>query len=228
MKQILVSQSSGTATTTTLDLRQSNRQWNKIRGFSVDILELLNDCGALSTIEIANRLDKKRKYVNMYLCRLRDYDLITLNRNDWKWYITATDDIILYIIYKDNRKTTERQQKENRNEDVLSLYKNNKMKLGKQKQTNIEDWQKERSELDRVVVTYLIDHFGETSNKFVLCTSHDEFAEMLNIPFPESTEIPKALIKLESDGVIYNVYLREKSAWKIGLKDAFINRIQFC
>src|SRR3990172_8996017 len=205
MKQILVSQSSGTATTTTLDLRQSNRQWNKIRGFSADILELLNDCGAVSTIEIANRLDKKRKYVNMYLCRLRDYDLITLNRNDWKWYITATDDIILYIIYK-----------------------NNKMKLGKQKQTNIEDWQRERSELDRVVVTYLIDHFSETSNKFVLCTSHDEFAEMLNIPFPESTEIPKALIKLESDGVIYNVYLRQKSAWKIGLKDAFINRIQFC
>jgi hypothetical protein len=48
MQQICISQSYSTgtstgSTTTTLELRQSNTQWNKIRGFSVDILELLND-----------------------------------------------------------------------------------------------------------------------------------------------------------------------------------------
>src|SRR5450756_3213385 len=52
MQQICISQSYSTgtstgSTTTTLELRQSNTQWNKIRGFSVDILELLNDCGGL-------------------------------------------------------------------------------------------------------------------------------------------------------------------------------------
>ena len=47
MQQICISQSYSTGTstgsTTTITLRKSNTQWNKIRGFSVDILELLND-----------------------------------------------------------------------------------------------------------------------------------------------------------------------------------------
>jgi hypothetical protein len=51
MQQICISQSYSTGTstgsTTTLELRQSNTQWNKIRRFSVDILELLNDSGGL-------------------------------------------------------------------------------------------------------------------------------------------------------------------------------------
>ncbi len=117
MQQICISQSfstgTGTGSTTTLELRQSNTQWNKIRGFSVDILELLNDCGGLSTIEIANRIDKTPKYISNYLYRLRDYGLINLNKNNWKWYITALDDIIIYIIYKDNRTTTQQQHNNN-------------------------------------------------------------------------------------------------------------------
>ncbi len=220
MQQICISQSystgTGTGSTTTLELRQSSTHWNKIRGYSVEILKLLNDCGGLSTIEIANRIDKTPKYTSNYLYRLRDYGLIALNKNNWKWYITALDDIIIYIIYKDNRKTTQQQQKDNE-------------KTKENKQTAIEDWQKERNnDLEVVVVKHLIKHFHETMNKFVLSASHDEFAELLRIGFPESCELPKTLLRLESDGVLYNVYLREKACWKIGLKDAFINRIRFC
>src|SRR3990172_2900458 len=116
MKQILVSQSSGSEITTTLDLRQSNRQWNKIRGFSADILELLNDCGALSTIEIANRLDKKQNYLRPYIYNLRNYGLIALNQENWKWYITASDDIIIYIIYKSKRMVKEEKKNSKRNQ----------------------------------------------------------------------------------------------------------------
>ncbi len=191
----------------------------------------MHDCGGLSTIEIANRLDKTNNYLRPYIYRLRDYGLIALNKENWKWYITALDDIIIYIIYKSNSKVTEEKQKSNRKKDMLLLYNNKKMvsvEPKQHKQTTIEDWQKERNDLEVVVVSYLFKHFNETMNKFVLCTSHDEFADMLNIPFPESAEIPKTLLKLESDGAIYNVYLREKSAWKIGLKDAFIERVRFC
>ncbi len=232
MQQICISQSYSTSTgnTTTLELKQSNRQWNKIRGFSVDILELLNDCGGLSTIEIANRIDKTPKYTSNYLYRLQSYGLIDLNKNNWKWYITALDDIIIYIIYKDNRKTTQQQQhKDNKKDNVSSFYKNEKMEPSEQKtKTSINEWQKERTDTEVVVVSHLIDHYNETMNKFVLCRSHDEFAELLRIGFPESSEFPKTLLRLESDGVLYNVYLREKACWKIGLKDAFIQRVQFC
>ncbi len=232
MEQILVTQSLSYGTgssTTTLELRQSNTQWNKIRGYSVDILELLNDCGGLSTIEIANRIDKTPKYISNYLYRLRDYGLINLNKNNWKWYITALDDIIIYIIYKDNRTTTQQQQKDNKNNNVSSLNKNKKMEAEEQKtKIPINDWQKERTDTEVVVVSHLIEHYNETMNKFVLSQSHDEFAELLRIGFPESCELPKTLLRLESDGVLYNVYLREKACWKIGLKDAFINRIRFC
>ncbi len=183
----------------------------------------------LSNAPLASRLDKYPKYVTKYLYRLQDYGLIALNRENWKWYITAIDDIIIYIIYKEDRKKTERRQKEDRNDNVSSLYKNEKMQSVEQKaKIPIDAWTQERTSLEVVVMSYLIEHFNETMNKFVLCTSHDEFAESLNIPFPESAEIPKTLIKLESDGAIYNVYLREKACWKIGLKDAFINRIRFC
>ncbi len=165
------------------------------------------------------------------MCNLRDYGLIQLNKNNWKWYITAINDIIVYIIYKDERKTKERRKKDERNDLLLSFYNNKKMQSEEpkqHKQTTIKDWQKERNDMEVVVVSYLFEHFNKTMNKFILCTSHDEFAELLNIPFPESAEIPKSLLKLESDGAIYNVYLREKSAWKIGLKDAFIERVRFC
>ncbi len=233
MQQICISQSYSTGTstgsTTTLELRQSNTQWNKIRGYSVDILELLNDCGGLSTIEIANRIDKTPKYISNYLYRLRDYGLINLNKNNWKWYITALDDIIIYIIYNDNRNTTQQQHKDNKNNNVSSFYKNKKMEAEEQKtKIPITDWQKERTDTEVVVVSHLIEHYNETMNKFVLSQSHDEFAELLRIGFPESSELPKTLLRLESDGILYNVYLREKACWKIGLKDAFINRIRFC
>ncbi len=233
MQQICISQSFSTGTstgsTTTLELRQSNTQWNKIRGYSVEILKLLNDCGGLSTIEIANRIDKTPRYISNYLYRLRDYGLINLNKNNWKWYITALDDIIIYIIYKDNRTTTQQQHKNNKNNNVSSLNKNEKMEAEEPKtKTSLNDWQKERTDTEVVVVSHLINHYNETMNKFVLSQSHDEFAELLRIRFPKSSELPKTLLRLESDGVLYNVYLREKACWKIGLKDAFINRIRFC
>ncbi len=233
MQQICISQSFSTGTstgsTTTLELRQSNTQWNKIRGYSVDILELLNDCGGLSTIEIANRIGKTPRYISNYLYRLRDYGLINLNKNNWKWYITALDDIIIYIIYKDNRKTTQQQHKDNKKDNVSSFYKNEKTEAAEQKtKIPINDWQKERTDTEVVVISHLIEHYNETMNKFVLSQSHDEFAELLRIRFPESSELPKTLLRLESDGVLYNVYLREKACWKIGLKDAFIQRIRFC
>ncbi len=232
MQQICISQSfstgTGTGSTTTVELRQSNTQWNKIRGYSVDILELLNDCGGLSTIEIANRIGKTPRYISNYLYRLRDYGLINLDKNNWKWYITALDDIIIYIIYKDNTTTTQQQHKDNKKDNLSSFYKNKKMEAEEQKtKIPINDWQKERTETEVVVVSHLIEHYNETMNKFVLSQSHDEFAELLRIRFPESSELPKTLLRLESDGVLYNVYLREKACWKIGLKDAFINRIQF-
>ncbi len=229
MEPVLVYQKESTGSTTTIDLRQSNRQWNKIRGFSVDILELLNDCGALSTIELADRLDKNIRYIRRYVFNLRDYGLITLDRNSWKWYISASDDIIIYIIYKGERKEKERRKKGERYNNLSPIYKNEKMQSVEQKaKIPIAEWTQERTTTEVVVVSYLINHFNETMNKFVLSTSHDEFAELLNIPFPESAEIPKSLLKLESDGVLYNVYLKEKSAWKIGLKDAFIDRVRFC
>ncbi len=235
MQQICISQSystgTGTGSTTTLELRQSNTQWNKIRGFSVDILELLNDCGGLSTIEIANRLAKYPKYVTKYLYNLRGYGLIQLNRDNWKWYITAAEDIIIYIIYKEERKKKEERNKEETNNNPSTKDKNEKPvsdEPKEPKQTTLDNWQKERTDTEVVVVSHLINHFHETMNKFVLCTSHDEFAELLRIGFPESSELPKTLLRLESDGVLYNVYLREKACWKIGLKDAFINRIRFC
>ncbi len=233
MQQICISQSFSTGTstgsTTTLELRQSNTQWNKIRGFSVDILELLNDCGGLTTIELANRLGKYPKYVTKYLYNLRRYGLINLNKNNWKWYITALDDIIIYIIYKEERKKKEERNKEETNNSPSAKDKNEKTEPAEQKaKIPINDWQKERTDTEVVVVSHLIEHYNETMNKFVLSQSHDEFAELLRIGFPESSELPKTLLRLESDGVLYNVYLREKACWKIGLKDAFINRIRFC
>ncbi len=233
MQQICISQSFSTGTstgsTTTVELRQSNTQWNKIRGYSVEILKLLNDCGGLSTIELANRLGKYPKYVTKYLYNLRGYGLINLNKSDWKWYITALDDIIIYIIYKEEGKKKEERNKEETNNNPSAKDKNKKTEAEEQKtKTYFNDWRKERTDTEVVVVSHLIEHYNETMNKFVLSQSHDEFAELLRIGFPESSELSKTLLRLESDGVLYNVYLREKACWKIGLKDAFIQRMQFC
>lgn len=90
------------SSTTTTTARNVNP--DKITGFSVDIIELLNDCGALTNHDIAQRLNKYPKYVLRYLYNLRDYGLIVRNNENWKWYITSPDDIIIYIVYKEERK----------------------------------------------------------------------------------------------------------------------------
>ncbi len=44
-----------------------------------------------------------------------------------------------------------------------------------------------------------------------MCTL--EYLDGCWIGFPESSELPKTLLRLESDGVLYNVYLREKDLY---------------
>ena len=172
----------------------------KITGFSVVILELLNDCGALINNDIAQRLNKNPKYVLRYLYNLRDYGLIARNNENWKWYITTQDDIIIYIIYKEERKKKEGRKMEN----VSSLNKNNidknKQHGGKQLDLGLFISRGDVSENERVVVELLVKHYERTGVKFRYFNDVYHFCNEAGIA---AQEIPETIRRLKEEGCIY-------------------------
>lgn len=193
----------------------------KITGFSAEVLELLNDCGALTNLDIAQRLNKYPKYVLRYLYNLRGYGLIVKNNENWKWYITAPDDIIIYIIYKEERK-----KKEGRKiDEVSSLNKNNidknKRHQGKQLDLGLFIGRQDVSENERVVVELLVKHFERTGVKF---RYFDDMYHFCNEAGIAAQEIPETIRRLKEEGCIYA--LPKDGGWKIGLMKSFIERLQ--
>ena len=194
---------------------------DKITGFSVEIVELLNDCGALTNHDIAQRLNKYPKYVLRYLYNLRDYSLIVRNNENWKWYITAPEDIIIYIIYKEEGKKKERRKMD----EVSSLNKNNidknKQHPGKQLDLGLFIGRQDVSENERVVVELLVKHFERTGVKF---RYFDDMYHFCNEAGIAAQEIPDTIRRLKEEGCIYA--LPKDGGWKIGLMKSFIERMQ--
>ncbi len=211
--------SCNTASSTTTTARSVNP--DKITGFSVEIVELLNDCGALTNHDIGQRLNKYPKYVLRYLYNLRDYGLIVRNNENWKWYITAPEDIIIYIIYKEEGKKKERRKMD----EVSSLNKNN---IDKNKQHPVKQLdlglfisRQDVSENERVVVELLVKHFERTGVKF---RYFDDMYHFCNEAGIAAQEIPETIRRLKEEGCIYA--LPKDGGWKIGLMKSFIERMQ--
>ncbi len=196
-------------TTTTTEKRPRGVQVNKIRGFSLDILQILNDCGGQTVIEISNKLQKKPVYTTQYLNNLRDYGYIFRN-HDWKWYLSSPlDNSILNLIYNDKRKIKEESKKDKR-------------KIKETRQFTLQPWQSGRSEFEVVVVEYLLKHFHETNSKWLW--KEDMDPEKMGIP---PTDLNKAIRKLLRDKIMFKFKDPDYRILKFGLTDFFLEGYQY-
>ncbi len=105
-------ENNGSTTTTTTLKNDRINPW-RLGKITLEICKILNDCGGLTSIEIARKINKTNNYVTEYLLNLKKYGIVFRNNENWKWYFEPIDDdlrnSILYIIY--NNKTTTKQKK---------------------------------------------------------------------------------------------------------------------
>lgn len=195
-------------------------QVNRIRGFSLDILNELQSRGGLTTPEIAENLGKSQVYVRRYLYRLYKYGCID-KKEHWGWIIEPLGNFIIDInINKlgDRRETEERQKSDRRVTETprdrqldLSLFTSNP----------------EITEPEVVVVQALVDHYERTGEKYRYYQNHWDFCEQMGI---SSLEVGGVMAKLKQDGVIYvrRETMFEGISLKVGLKKAFVENLKYC
>jgi hypothetical protein len=191
----------------------------RVRGFTVDLLWALKE-GGLRTRDVCEKTRKPSNYVSRYLWNMQNYGLVMKNASFWNLTVLGQD----FVCYLERERSTvvearnlnERKKKEERNLNV-SLLKRVEF------QSRFDLWLKENplSDVEKVVVDYLIVHYHRTGSKFILVDTKYELAERLN-QNPE--DLVQALRKLFQDRVAY--LFKHGLGWKVGLYQAFVECLE--
>jgi len=189
----------------------------------------LSTWGGLTGSEIAERLDKPMNYVRVYLWRLYNYGCIDKCLY-YGWEITPYGiDVLNYnsnIYNKGNTYITLEQHLHNTciTVDSKVSHKNN---ISRQLNLSLFSDDPDVSEPERVVVLALAKHYELTGEKYRYYADMYDFCEQMAL---SSIGIGELMAKLKQDGVIYirKESMFENISLKVGLKKAFVERLQNC
>jgi transcription initiation factor IIE alpha subunit len=119
-----------------------NTRLDRLSEFSIRILEIIKDMGAVTNRDICNKLNKNNNYVKRYLYNLQNYGFIYRNNETWKWYLLEPYadflkdlDIIIYNIYNGETKVKEKGNNGETNNIVSPLNNNPEIKINEKKTT---------------------------------------------------------------------------------------------
>jgi len=204
---------------TTVSTTTASQALARVRGFTEDLLHALKQ-GGLRTRDVCERTRKPSNYVSRYLWNMRNYGLVMKNASFWNLTVLGQD----FVCYLERERSTvvevrnlnERKKKEERNLNVSLLRR-------VEFQSRFDLWLRENplSDVEKVVVDYLIEHYQRTRSKFILVDTKYELAERLN-QNPES--LVEALRHLYKDHVAY--LFRHGLGWKVGLYRAFVDGLE--
>ena len=197
----------------------SSRALCRVRGFTVDLLMALNQ-GPLRTLGIIEKTGKPANYVSRYLWNMQKYGLVLKAGSFWNLTVLG-ESFVNYLHHEveveiEIRNLNERKKKEERNIDETVLQR-------VEFQSRFDLWLKENplSDVEKVVVDALIEHYQKTRSKFILVDTKYELAERLN-QNPES--LVEALRHLYQDRIAY--LFRHGLGWKVGLYRAFVEGLE--
>ena len=197
-------------------------QINRIRGFSLTILEELQNSGGLRTTEIRDITGHRRDYVYRYLYNLHKYGCVS-RKDIWGWEITSLGIYILssYTTTIDE----ERRRKEEGKKEERRRKENNPRIVKTSRQINLDIFSSrdDMAEPELVVVGVLVLHYERTSEKYRYFKDEYEFADEVGISIDD---IRSTLAHLKEEGCIY--VRKEYLGWKIGLKVNFIESLKDC
>ena len=188
------------------------------RGFALELLNILKD-GSYDVSDLREITGKYRQYLNQYLYRLRNAGYVTKNGQFWK----ITEEGISFInkknkVYKNHNihmDTKENKRKINRNKTE------NNLSLIKPKQISLSLYLKKfsLSDVEKVVVEYLVDHYNKTGSKFIYIQDIYELAEKLDV---NPAMLQEAITNLKQDRIVWLYRDRVYRRWKLGLYKAFV------
>ena len=212
--------SSAMSTTTT------SQSLARVRGFTVDLLQTLKT-GPLRTHALCIQTRKEHQYIETYLNRMQNYGLVMKNGSFWNLTVLGNE-FTAYLDTEDSLTQTNKQT--NKPIQHLEYRKKTDRKhledtiLRKVEfQSRFDLWLHENplSDVEKVVVDTLIEHYQKTQSKFILVDTKYELAERLN-QNPE--DLIQALRNLYQDRVAY--LFRHGLGWKVGLYQAFVEGLE--
>lgn len=198
----------------------------KFRGHTIEILEALYDCGNLTTRELSNITGLEIEDIKGY-CRNGRKNCIITRIDRWKWMITDYG-CFVYEINKNNIVKGVTNGKQKGNERVTKGYRTFNSEK-KQHQLNLSIFEKNEdlTELQRVVVVAMAEHYKKTRRPFYKFMRYDDFRDQLGLDTKYSWEdIQEVAISLEVAGIVY-IYERGDIK-KVGLLKETIEKMQHC
>lgn len=184
------------------------REWQRFRGWTIRILEMLQNSGGMTVKELAEKLFHRKSDIREYCWRLYRAGCIE-PLEKWGWKITP-DGVFLLSIQTNNTNITQTQHKHNTSVTLQQLTLSSYLFS-------------EFSEPEIAITNLLLSHYNRTKEKFLFVKDQLELCEKLNIP-PDI--LAASLRKLRQDGVCYLWRDREYGAYQLRLKPAFLERIK--
>jgi len=192
------------------------------RGFALELLNILKE-GSYDVSDLREITGKYRQYLNWYLYRLRNAGYVTKNGQFWK----ITEEGISFInkknkVYKNHNIHMDTKE-ERRNRERIEREK--KLSLVKPKQISLSLYLKKfsLSDVEKVVVEYLVDHYNKTGSKFIYIRDIYELAEKLDV---NPAMLQPAITNLKQDRIVWLYRDRVYRRWKLGLYKAFVETLK--
>jgi len=188
--------------------------WSKVRGFTLELLELLADAPSTTT-SLALQTGESTRYVYRYLKNMSDYGLVRVE--DYVWYVTDVGSSLLSLVQVERRKKEGRKKVERKKKQRSILFRISG-------QIKLDPWLRMHSlgDCEKEVVDTLISHLNQTGTPFKYLASHEELTSRF-----EPRILQSALQHLREDGIIYLIRDPTFEAWKLGLKKAFVEKLRY-
>lgn len=197
----------------------------KLKGYTIDILEILHDTDGILAPDIKGFIDKSTSFISVYLNRLKDYGLAVKGEMD-NWYLTPTGEKFYIYIYKissllkkkKKKKTTYKQQTNNRKitRTLNSQKRGPAIDLDRlQKENNL-------STDEAVVVGYLAAHYTRTNRKSIEFRDNYDIGDTIGI---SGMSIDGVISRLRSENLIYTY--GKTPVIKYGLIKDFIEMYEY-
>jgi len=164
---------------------------------------------------------KYAQYINRYLYNMRNYGLVEKNGSFWK----LTDLGLSFLTHLESlehisiliRKKKERNKKEIRKKEERKERK-------KERQLSLCLYLKDfsLSDVEEVVVEYLMAHYNKTGSKFIFIRDLYQLAEKLEV---NPDVLMEAITNLKQDHICWLYRDRTYNRWKLGLYKAFVEAL---
>lgn len=188
---------------------EASRQWARYRGWTIKILEELEHSGGLTVLQLADKLNHRKKAIREYCYRLNESGCIEKVER-WGWKITSAGQQLLYINndhtnttptpHKHHSKTTVRQM-------TLAPYSNS-----------------EYSDPELAITNLIISHYNKTSQPFLFIEDEIQICELAGIT-PE--QLYESMRKLYQDRICYIYNNRKYGRQQLRLFQDFIERMKY-